>query len=113
LTPSDYLTEYRRGINFGIPGIPKYTKMEACAVKKYYYCLDCKRIIGSDDKCSYCSGENFKELNSKTPVSVLGSKLKGNVLSTKDDTIRVLIRGEGKNNNTIKDYKAEQLKKVL
>lgn len=82
-------------------------------MKKYYYCLDCKRILGSDDKCSYCNGENLKELAAKAPVNVLGSKLKGNVLTTKDDVIRVLVRGEGKNNNSIKEYNAEQLQKVL
>lgn len=82
-------------------------------MKRYYYCLDCKRIFGTGEKCSYCGGENIKGLAAKAPVNVLGSKLKGNVLSTNGDMINVLIRGEGKNNKTIREYSADQLKKIL
>lgn len=82
-------------------------------MKKYCYCVDCKRIFESQEKCSYCSGENISELAIKSPVNVLGTKLKGNVFSMSGDTIKVLVRGEGKGNKFIKEYKAEQLKKVL
>lgn len=77
-----------------------------------YYCLDCKRIFSDVDKCAYCSGENIKELATNAPVNVIGSKLKGKVLNIKGDMIRILIKGDG-GSKMVKEYKSEQLRKVL
>lgn len=81
-------------------------------MKNYYYCFECKRIFSQKDKCPYCGCERTKNLALNAPVNILESKLKGKVIRIKDDTLKVLIKSEG-NEKFIKDYTAEQLRKVL
>ncbi|MBU5592714.1 hypothetical protein KQI89_13240 [Clostridium sp. MSJ-4] len=81
-------------------------------MKKLFYCLDCKRIFDKEGQCEYCQSNNLKELTKNSPVNILGSKLKGRVLKIEDDEVRVIFRNES-NEKVIKEYKPEQLKKVL
>lgn len=81
-------------------------------MSKLYYCLDCKRVFHNEDQCEYCSGNAIKEIRKDSPVNVLGSKLKGRVLKIEPDAVWLLLVNEF-NERYIKDYKAEELKKVL
>ncbi|MFZ5987971.1 MAG: hypothetical protein ACOYWZ_12720 [Bacillota bacterium] len=79
---------------------------------KFCYCLDCQRIFNTADQCPYCSSKRTKELTQKAPVNVIGSKLKGRVLNTKEGIINVLFIDEGKN-KTIKQFEADKIRKIL
>lgn len=76
------------------------------------YCMDCKRIDYYEGTCSYCQSANIKELKIKTPVNVIGTKIKGRVLKIKDKTINILCMGQGKT-KTIREYQADELRKIL
>lgn len=77
-----------------------------------FYCGNCKRIFKDNEKCSYCGSLKIFDLREGTPCNVIGSKLKGKIIKIKDENIRLLIHDE--NNETyIKEYKGEQLKKVI
>ncbi|GAA0725463.1 hypothetical protein GCM10008905_20830 [Clostridium malenominatum] len=79
---------------------------------KLFYCLDCKRVISKEEKCDYCNGENTKDLSYGAPVNVIGSKSKGTILKIKEGVVRLLVRDEY-NNKFIKEYRPEELRKVL
>ncbi len=79
---------------------------------KLYYCQDCKRVFKNEEKCLYCESGNIKEMKKNSPVNVLGTKQKGRVLKIVEDTVKLLIITEAKE-QLIKEYKAENLKKVL
>lgn len=79
---------------------------------KLYYCCECKRVITNGEGCNYCKCGEIKELVTKTPVNVIGTKIKGRVLNVKEGKINLLIRDEA-NNKLLKEYDPEQLKKVL
>ncbi len=81
-------------------------------MNRLYYCVECKRVIESDKICGYCKGEELKEVIVKTPVSVIGTKIKGRIFKIKDGKVDILIRDEA-NNKIVKQYNTEQLKKVL
>ena len=81
-------------------------------MKRLYYCCGCKRVITSEEVCNYCKGEQIKQLVTKTSVNVIGTKIKGRVINMKDGKISLIIKDEF-NNELLKEYDAEQLKKVL
>lgn len=79
---------------------------------RLYYCGVCKRVIENDKVCDYCKGEDIKELTIKAPINVIGTKVKGKVFKVKDRKVNILIKNEA-NEKIIKEYNAEQLKKLL
>ncbi|WP_040210765.1 hypothetical protein [Clostridium polynesiense] len=79
---------------------------------KLYYCADCKRVFGKEDKCEYCESSNVREMKKDSPVNILGTKQKGRVLKIEEDSARLLLINEAKE-RYVKDYKASDLKKVL
>ncbi|WP_017416248.1 MULTISPECIES: hypothetical protein [Clostridium] len=81
-------------------------------MNKIYYCVDCKRIGSNSEKCSYCNGSYLKEIVQGSPVNVIGTKQKGKVLKVEQDRVKLIVIDEAKN-KLIKEYKIEQLKKVL
>lgn len=81
-------------------------------MERLYYCSECKRVITNEGKCAYCDSSDVKELMLKTPVNVIGTKTKGKVLKIKEGKVDLIIRDEA-NNKLLKEYNAEQLRKVL
>ncbi|GAB6179256.1 hypothetical protein JCM14036_05750 [Desulfotomaculum defluvii] len=81
-------------------------------MKKLSYCVDCKRIASFAGECTYCQSQNIKQLTRKTPVNVIGTKIKGRVLNVKDQMVEILYIDENKN-TFVKPFEAEKLKKVL
>jgi hypothetical protein len=79
---------------------------------KLYYCLDCKRIFATSNGCTYCQSQSIKPLVKSTPVNVIGTKTKGNVLKIKGDMVHLLLVDE-KNNRYIKGFQVDHIKKVL
>lgn len=79
---------------------------------KLYYCNKCKRVITNESCCDYCKAEEIKELMLKTPVNVIGTKVKGKILKINNEKATLIIRDEG-NNKFLKEYGADQLRKVL
>lgn len=79
---------------------------------KLYYCAKCRRVVKDENSCSYCGGDDIYELSLGAQVSVLNQKIKGKVLKIKDGNVRVLIKAETKE-KLIKEYPAEELKKVI
>lgn len=81
-------------------------------MRKVYYCVQCKRLTTNEDKCNYCNGDHIKEVLQGCPVNVIGTKQKGKVLKIEEDKIKLIVIDEAKN-KLIKEYKVEDLKKVL
>lgn len=79
---------------------------------RLYYCGKCKRVITNEMVCNYCEGDDIRELVIKTPVNVIGTKIKGNILKMKNGKVNLIVRDEF-NNKFIKEYSPEQLRKVL
>lgn len=81
-------------------------------MSKYFYCKDCLNIVSNPQKCEKCEMDNLKELKVGAPVNVIGTKTKGKVFQMKKDIIKLIIITESKE-RVIKEYKPEQLKKLL
>jgi hypothetical protein len=81
-------------------------------MNRLYYCSDCRRVSNDEGKCNYCQGEDVKDLVLGTPVNVIGSKLKGNVMKINGDSVRLVIRDES-NNKFVRDYEADKIRKIL
>lgn len=79
---------------------------------KLFYCTECRRVEKNSSKCEFCNSEKIKLLKSGAPVNVIGTKQKGKVFKIKDDLVKLIIINEAKE-KLIKDYKPEQLQKVL
>lgn len=77
------------------------------------YCSDCRRISNFNGVCSYCQSPNIKELKRKAPVSVIGAKIKGDVLNIKGKTVEIICIEAGKNQKSLKKFDADKLVKVL
>jgi len=78
----------------------------------YEYCDDCKRIFIENSSCPFCESTQVSELYVKSPVNILGTKVKGRVFKLSSDGIKVLVV-DAQNNKSIRDYDASKLKKVL
>ncbi|WP_138202816.1 hypothetical protein [Haloimpatiens lingqiaonensis] len=81
-------------------------------MSKLYYCNDCKRVFKNADKCDFCNSFYVKELKVGKSVNVIGTKQKGKVLKIKGDDVTLILIDE-MNNKYTKDYKVEELRKVL
>lgn len=81
-------------------------------VKRLFYCTECKRVFKSDTACEYCNSSEINELVIGAPVSVIGNKLKGNVLKITDSNVRLVVR-DASNAKMIKEFEADKLKKVI
>ena len=81
-------------------------------MKVLNYCLDCKRVFPSSEKCEFCNSNNIKPLKKGTSVNVIGTKTKGSVFNCKDDLVSIIVVTEG-NERVIKEYKVNTLKKIL
>lgn len=81
-------------------------------MKNLSYCVDCRRISYFYGICSYCQSNNIKDINRKTPVNVIGTKIKGRVLNVKDEMVNILCIGQGKV-KSIKQFEVEKLRKIL
>lgn len=81
-------------------------------MSKLYYCVDCKRLVKSSEKCDYCNSSFLKAITNGAPVNVIGTKQKGKVLKVEDSTVKLIVIDEAKN-KLIKEYEVEQLRKVL
>lgn len=79
---------------------------------KLYYCLDCRRIFSAEEECTYCKSKSTKVLARNSPVNVIGSKLKGKVISTGQNIARILFVDENRN-RSIKEYEAAKIRKIL
>ena len=79
---------------------------------KLFYCLDCKRVFKNEEACQYCNSINVKDIKKNTPINVLGTKQKGRVMKVLDGGAKVILVNEA-NEQLIKEFKAEELKKVL
>lgn len=79
---------------------------------KLSYCLECKRIFNSGTECGYCKSGSVKELGRNSPVNIIGTKLKGRVLKSKDGVAQLLFEG-AKRVKSIKEFEVCKLKKIL
>ena len=79
---------------------------------RLFYCLDCKRVFPSSEKCEFCNSNNIKPLKKGTSVNVIGSKTKGSIFNCKGDIASLIIVTEGKE-KVIKEYRIDNLKKIL
>lgn len=76
------------------------------------YCLKCKRLFSSEDKCDFCGSNSLKSVQKSTAVNVIGTKIKGKVLYCKDDLVSIIISNES-NEKMVRKYKVCELKKIL
>ncbi|WZL73323.1 hypothetical protein QBE52_00880 [Clostridiaceae bacterium 35-E11] len=81
-------------------------------MKNLNYCVDCRRIANFDGTCTYCQSENIKQLPKKSPVNVMGTKIKGRVMNVKDEMADLLCMGVG-STKSIKQFEVEKLRKIL
>lgn len=82
-------------------------------MKNLSYCRDCRRISDFNGVCSYCQSTNIEELKRKAPVSVIGAKIKGDVLNVNGKTVEIVCIEPGKHQRSLKKFDAEKLVKVL
>ena len=79
---------------------------------RLFYCLDCKRVFKNEEVCQYCNSNNIKDIKKNSPINVLGTKQKGRVFKILDGGAKVIIVNEA-NEQLIREYKSEELQKVL
>ena len=77
-----------------------------------FYCVKCKRVIANDTKCNYCGDTQINKLLQGTSVNVIGTKEKGKVFKISDEMVKIIIVDLAKN-KVLREYKAEQLKKIV
>lgn len=81
-------------------------------MKSLNYCLQCRRVFESNERCEFCNSDKIKPLKKGTSVNIIGSKIKGSVFNWKDDLVNLIIITESKE-RIIKEYKINTLKKIL
>ncbi|MBU3142396.1 hypothetical protein [Clostridium sp. CF012] len=77
-----------------------------------FYCKKCKRVIANETQCDYCGHSEVNRLMQGTSVNIMGTKEKGKVFKISDETVKVIVIDLAKN-KLVKEYKAEQLKKIV
>jgi len=77
-----------------------------------FYCKNCKRVIASETQCVYCGHSEVNKLMQGTSVNIIGTKQKGKVFKISDEIVKVIIFDLAKN-KIIKEYEAQQLKKIV
>ena len=81
-------------------------------MKSLNYCLECRRVFQSNERCEFCNSDKIKPLKKGTSVNVIGSKTKGSIFNCKGDIASLIIVTEGKE-KVIKEYRIDTLKKIL
>lgn len=80
-------------------------------MNKVYFCNECKKVFTQGNGCN-CQKEGcIKEIKLGTPVNIIGTKLKGKIYKIKGDVLDVVITSN--KNRYIKQYKVEEVRKVL
>ena len=77
-----------------------------------FYCKKCKRVITNETQCDYCGHSEVNRLMQGTSVNIIGTKEKGKVFKISDEIVKVIIIDLAKN-KIVKEYKAQQLKKIV
>ena len=77
-----------------------------------FYCNKCKRVIASETQCGYCGDMKTNKLLQGTSVNVIGTKEKGRVFKINDEVVKLIVVDLAKN-KIIKEYRAEELKKII
>ena len=77
-----------------------------------FYCVKCKRVIVNETKCDYCGDTQINRLLQGTSVNVIGTKEKGKVFKISDEMVKIIVIDLAKN-KVLREYKAEQLKKIV
>ena len=77
-----------------------------------FYCVKCKRVIANDTQCDYCGDTKINKLLQGTSVNVIGTKEKGKVFKISNEIVKIIIIDLAKN-KVLREYKAEQLKKIV
>ncbi len=77
-----------------------------------FYCKNCKRVIASETQCDYCGNTGMNRLMQGTSVNIIGTKEKGKIFKTGDEIVKVIIIDAAKN-KVIREYKAQQLRKII
>jgi len=77
-----------------------------------FYCKKCKRVIKSGTQCDYCGNSEVNKLMQGTSVNIIGTKEKGKIYKIDNEIVKVIIIDVAKN-KIVKEYKAQQLKKIV
>ena len=77
-----------------------------------FYCNKCKRVMANETQCDYCGHMEINKLLQGTSVNVIGTKEKGRVFKITDEVVKLIVVDLAKN-KIIKEYKAEQLRKII
>ena len=77
-----------------------------------FYCVKCKRVIVNETQCDYCGDTQINRLLQGTSVNVIGTKEKGKVFKISDQMVKIIVVDLAKN-KVLREYKAEQLKKIV
>jgi RNA polymerase subunit RPABC4/transcription elongation factor Spt4 len=77
-----------------------------------FYCKKCKRVIISGTQCEYCGSSEVNRLMQGTSVNIIGTKEKGKVLKICNEIVKVIVIDAAKN-KIVKEYKVQQLKKII
>ena len=77
-----------------------------------FYCVKCKRVIVNETQCDYCGDTQINRLLQGTSVNVIGTKEKGKVFKISDEMVKIIVVDLAKN-KVLREYKAEQLKKIV
>lgn len=77
-----------------------------------FYCVNCKRVITNDTQCDYCGDKQINKLLQGTSVNVIGTKEKGKVFKISGEAVKIIVIDLAKN-KVLREYKAEQLKKIV
>lgn len=86
--------------------------MEELWMANLFYCNKCKRVINNETQCNYCGDMEINRLLQGTSVNIIGTKEKGKVFKISDETVKVIIIDAAKN-KIIREYRVEQLKKII
>ncbi|MCX8130585.1 MAG: hypothetical protein N3I35_10865 [Clostridia bacterium] len=81
-------------------------------MKKLNYCLECKKIFISGTLCTYCTSNNIKELSKRSPVNVIGTKIKGKFLRLRQGQAEIVLVDDNKK-RSVKSYEISKIKKIL
>jgi len=81
-------------------------------VANLFYCVKCKRVIVNETQCDYCGDTQINRLLQGTSVNVIGTKEKGKVFKISDEMVKIIVVDLAKN-KVLREYKAEQLKKIV
>ena len=77
-----------------------------------FYCVKCKRVVENETQCVYCGNNEVNKLLQGTAVNVIGTKQKGQVFKITNKIVKIIITDLAKN-KVIREYKAEELKKII